>query len=181
MISEEGDNMSTKVLFLISTILIVFIIIFSVNISYASDVSDVITGGDNFIGAADDNAKIDETKLKLTSDLIYQILMVLGISIAVIIAGILGIKFMIGSVEEKAQVKDQLIPFVIGCIVIFGAFSIWKVAVNIGNSIEQDPNSSSYTKKDDGKLYCDDCGDVLTTREQRNGKCLNCDKYIEGI
>lgn len=173
--------MSTKVLFLISTILIVFIIVFSVNISYASDVSDVITGGDSFIDAADDTKKIDETKLKDTSDMIYKILMVLGISIAVIISGILGIKFMIGSVEEKAQVKDQLIPFLIGCIVIFGAFSIWKVAVNVGNSMESKSTSTTYTKDDDGKLRCDSCGDELGTGEQRRGKCSNCGKNIKGI
>ena len=52
-----------------------------------------------------------------------------------IIAGILGIKFMIGSAEEKAQIKDALIPFVIGCIVIFGAFGIWKIFVTMGKNL----------------------------------------------
>ena len=35
----------------------------------------------------------------------------------VVISVILGIQFMMGSVEEKAKIKDSLIPFVIGCIV----------------------------------------------------------------
>ena len=181
MISEEGDNMSTKGLFLISTILIVFITIFNVNICYASDVSDVITGADSFINAADLSKKTDESKLIDTSNMIYKILTVLGISMAVIISGILGIKFMIGSVEEKAQVKDQLVPFVIGCIVIFGAFSIWKVAVNLGNSMDNKSTSVTYTKDADGKLRCDSCGDELGTGEQRRGKCSNCGKNIKGI
>ena len=42
---------------------------------------------------------------------------------------------MIGSAEEKAQIKDALIPFIIGCIIVFGAFGIWKIFVNIGNSL----------------------------------------------
>lgn len=128
--------MKARSLFLISAIMIVFMIMFNVNISYASDISDVITGGDKFIEAGNKHDdKLDEDKLVKTSNMIYKILIVLGISIAVIISGILGIKFMIGSVEEKAQVKDQLIPFLIGCIVIFGAFSIWKIAVTIGNQL----------------------------------------------
>ena len=46
----------------------------------------------------------------------------------------MGIKFMIGSVEEKAEIKAALVPFVIGCIVVFGAFGIWKIVVTIGNN-----------------------------------------------
>ena len=42
---------------------------------------------------------------------------------------------MIGSAEEKAQIKDALIPFVIGCIVIFGAFGIWKIFVTMGKNL----------------------------------------------
>lgn len=177
--------MNTRYLFFIILLVSVFIIIFNVNISYASDsegkISDIITGADSFIGAADDDVKIDDTKLKGTSNLIYQILTVLGISIAVIIAGILGIKFMIGSVEEKAQVKDQLVPFIIGCIVIFGAFTIWEVVVNVGNSMESESKTTTFTKEKDGTVTCDNCGDTLTIIEQRNTKCSNCGKGISGI
>ena len=38
---------------------------------------------------------------------------------------------MISSVEEQAKIKELLVPYVAGCIVIFGAFGIWKLAVNI--------------------------------------------------
>ena len=76
-----------------------------------------------------------ENKLIATSNLIYNILLVIGIGVAVIVSGVLGIKFMIGSVEEKAQIKDQLIPFVIGCIVVFGAFGIWKIVVGMARRL----------------------------------------------
>ena len=39
---------------------------------------------------------------------------------------------MLGSVDEKAQVKDAIVPFVIGCMVVFGAFGIWRIFINIG-------------------------------------------------
>ena len=111
-------------------------IFFNINKVQADDISDVITGGDNFLKAGkDEDVSIDEQKLKNTSNMVYNILLIVGMSAAVIIAGILGIKFMIGSVEEKAQIKDALIPFIIGCIVIFGAFGFWKIFVTIGNNL----------------------------------------------
>ena len=38
---------------------------------------------------------------------------------------------MISSAEEKAEVKKMLIPYIVGCIVVFGGFGIWKLVVNI--------------------------------------------------
>ena len=54
--------------------------------------------------------------------------------LGILIGAILGIKFMIGSVEEKAEIKAALVPFIIGCVVVFGAFGIWKIVVTIGNN-----------------------------------------------
>lgn len=104
---------------------------------YSSDtsLSDVISGGDSFIDAGKDgSAKIDKGSLQNASSSIYNILLICGVIIAVLIGSIMGIKFMIGSVEEKAEIKAALIPFVIGCIVVFGAFGIWKILVTIGNN-----------------------------------------------
>lgn len=92
-------------------------------------------GGDKFIGAGDSSDIIDKNKLKQTSNSIYNILLIVGMAIAVITASVLGIKFMLGSMEEKAQIKEALIPFIIGCIVVFGAFGIWKIFVQIGNRL----------------------------------------------
>ena len=38
---------------------------------------------------------------------------------------------MVGGAEEKANIKEVLVPYVVGCIVIFGAFAIWKLIVTI--------------------------------------------------
>lgn len=126
-----------------SKILLVFIIIFiinvfflNINVVHAEGISDVITGGDDFLQAGkDQEVKIDDSKLQEVSSTIYNILVVIGMCVAVVISVVLGIQFMIGSVEEKAKIKDALIPFVIGCIVIFGAFGIWKIFISIGNNL----------------------------------------------
>ena len=104
---------------------------------YGSDtsLSDVISGGDSFINAGKGgSAQIDKGSLQNASSSIYNILLICGVIIAVLIGSIMGIKFMIGSVEEKAEIKAALVPFVIGCIVVFGAFGIWKIVVTIGNN-----------------------------------------------
>lgn len=52
-----------------------------------------------------------------------------------LVGTIIGIQFMVASAEDKAKVKEALIPYVIGCAVIFGAFTIWSIAVNLGQDI----------------------------------------------
>ena len=42
---------------------------------------------------------------------------------------------MTGSVSQKAKIKETLIPYIAGCIVIFGAFGIWKLVVTIMSSV----------------------------------------------
>lgn len=128
--------MKSKSLIIIILVIVINIIFFNINKVQAEGISEVITGGDSFIQAGqNEKVAIDENKLKATSNMIYNILLISGICIAVIVSGILGIKFMIGSAEEKAQIKDALIPFVIGCIVVFGAFGIWKIFITIGNNL----------------------------------------------
>ena len=48
----------------------------------------------------------------------------------------LGIKFMSSSADDKAKVKEALIPYIVGCIVIFGAFGIWKLLITLLQPIE---------------------------------------------
>lgn len=146
--------MKNKVITILSMVFVIFTLISNINIVQAnttsngkasvngdsgssseSSLSDVISGGDSFIQAGKDgSAKIDKGSLKNASSSIYNILLICGMIVAVLIGAILGIKFMIGSVEEKAEIKAALVPFVIGCIVVFGAFGIWKIVVTVGNN-----------------------------------------------
>lgn len=91
---------------------------------------EIIDEGEKFINSANEESITDEN-LKNMSNSIYNILLVLGIVIAIIIGGVLGIKFITEGVEGKAEVQKALIPYVIGCIVIFGAFVIWKIIVDV--------------------------------------------------
>ena len=106
---------------------------FPVRIYAADGIDDAITGADNFL--AKGTTKIDESKLKKTRDNIYNSLLVSGVALTVIIGGALGIKFMLASAEDKAKIKAGFVPYIVGCIVIYGAFGIWKIFLALGNKL----------------------------------------------
>lgn len=123
---------------LIVALIIALITIFSLtNFSYAAKVTEdrkqtidgLISGADNFINSADTNNTIDQGSLKSTIDLIYNILLAIGLIVAVTAGAVLGVQFMMASADGKAEVKEKLIPYTVGCTVIFGAFGIWKLVM----------------------------------------------------
>lgn len=118
----------------IVTLIIILLSVYT-PFAYATD-SDftsggIISGADDFIKDANTNLPIEDTSLQKVSSSIYNILLIIGIVIAVIVGVVLGIQFMTGSVSQKSKVKESLIPYIAGCIVIFGAFGIWKLVVTI--------------------------------------------------
>ena len=56
---------------------------------------------------------------------------IVGIVIAVIIILVIGIKYMIGSAEEKAEYKKTMIPYLVGAILIFAGATIVNVVYNL--------------------------------------------------
>lgn len=57
---------------------------------------------------------------------VLGIIQVVGTIIAVIATMFLGIKYMMGSIQEKAQYKETMVPYVIGIVLLFTAVNILK-------------------------------------------------------
>lgn len=116
-------------------IIILIILLLTSNSIYASDVGNAVNGADSFISnGTSQGSIINETALSSASGTIYNMLLIIGIVVAVIIGAMLGIQLMLASVEDKAKVKETLIPYVAGCVVVFGAFGIWKLLIEITSS-----------------------------------------------
>lgn len=114
------------IIFIFSLLIIQFI---PISLS-AGGLDDVISGGDDFLLASNGEAqKLATDRMQDVSNTIYNILLGTGIIIAVVVATILGIQYMTSAAEDKAQVKESMIPFIVGCVVVFGAFAIWKAFV----------------------------------------------------
>lgn len=77
----------------------------------------------NMLGDASVNTKgISDIGNKLIT-----ILTTIGIVVSVIVLIVLGIKYMMGSAEEKAEYKKTLMPYVIGAGLIFAASTIAQI------------------------------------------------------
>jgi len=63
------------------------------------------------------------------------ILQTVGIVVAVIVLMVLGIKYMMGSAEEKAEYKKTMMPYIIGALLIFGATTIANMVYNFANGL----------------------------------------------
>ena len=116
--------------------ILILLIIFSILIltiipkTYATTFGNIINQGDKFISSKDSKVStIKEEAFSDLSDTLYNVLLISAIIAAFIVGGILGIKFITEGVEGKADVKALLLPYFIGCIIIFGAFTIWKLVV----------------------------------------------------
>lgn len=129
--------MLNKTIKILIKIIIILIVIQTVNIPIASaiDWGSIISAGDTFVDkgkeAAKEDAVMDTSKVRALNNEIYSILLTLGVVLSVIIGAVLGIQIMWGSIEQQVKAKEMLIPYVVGCVVVFGTFGIWKIAVTI--------------------------------------------------
>lgn len=89
---------------------------------------DVMSDADDFIGLG--NVRY-EGDLATFSNTIYNILLAIGVIVAVIVGAIIGVKLMASNIDTKVEAKKLLIPYVVGCVVVFGGFAIWKIVVSI--------------------------------------------------
>lgn len=72
---------------------------------------------------------------------ILNAITVTGVVVAVITVMFLGIKYMVGSVEEKAEYKKTMMPILVGMILLFCTSTIVSIIWNVTTSIK--PSSSS--------------------------------------
>jgi len=72
----------------------------------------------------DDNSTYNNNDVVELSEKVLGIIQVVGIIVSVATLMILGIKYMMGSVDEKAEYKKTMVPYVIGAVLLFGATTI---------------------------------------------------------
>lgn len=56
-----------------------------------------------------------------------------GTGIAVFVVTALGIKYMLAAPSEKADVKKNIMPIIIGCILLFGAVNIVSIILTVSD------------------------------------------------
>ena len=71
--------------------------------------------------------------IKNIGNSIIGVLQVVGSIVSVIVLIVIGIQYMLGSVEEKAQYKEKMWPYIVGAIMIFSVLNI----IGIANAVAQ--------------------------------------------
>lgn len=59
-----------------------------------------------------------------------------GVVVSVITMCILGIKYMVGSVEERAEYKKSMIPYLVGAVLLFAGSVVVSIIANLVTNIK---------------------------------------------
>ena len=103
------------------------------NTSGTLSIDSIFAGAKDFLsqGSGGTAGGINEGEIKKISDVVSGILLTIAIAVTFISIAVMGVNFAIQTVEEKAKIKEAMVPWVIGIFISFGAYGIWKIVMNI--------------------------------------------------
>ncbi|MGN1299375.1 MAG: hypothetical protein ACI4UE_05280 [Candidatus Scatovivens sp.] len=113
----------TRIICIILLMIIIFGNIF--NIVEASSAISLYNGLAN-----DDETGQGISETRKIIGRIITIVQLFGVSISVIMLIILGMKYMIASAGDKAEIKKHLTTYVVGAVVLFGSAGILEIVKN---------------------------------------------------
>lgn len=185
-------------------IVIGIIFLFNIYISHVNEsfaISDPTVNPDIWISSGID---VGEENLNHKTSPVLGIIRTFGIIASVISLAIIGIRIMFGSVEEKANYKQTLIPWAAGAVMLFAMTTIPSL---VYNAIGEERMTADVTVSTEEKVpvfYCKNkkeligdsklkihressdestcgCGKELTQDENYKYKCPSCKIRLEKI
>ena len=111
-----------------------FFIIAILIISLATTVFALKPGEVDIDGPLDDGGA-----LKSFGDKALGIIQAIGIVGMVILLAVAGIKYMTGSVQEKADYKKAIVPYIVGAVILFSATTIANTIYQMANPEKEVP------------------------------------------
>ena len=79
----------------------------------------------------DNDTNVEASGIKNIGSIILSGITGVGIVVSVVMVAILGVKYMMGSAEERAEYKKSMLPYLIGAILLFGASAIANMVVSL--------------------------------------------------
>ena len=105
----------------IISVLLIFFSIFTINIVSNADVSSMIS---SFTPNTDTQAA---SKVNTVGQNVVGIIQVVGIAVSVGMLLILGMKYVKAAPDEKANIKQASVIYIVGAVVLFAAVNIVKL------------------------------------------------------
>lgn len=113
-----------KVLAVILAIVLLFFVVTGPNISLAADPGSVI----NNLNTDQD---VGSNEITSIGSKIMSFIWILSIVVAVVVLMYTGLKFIVGSANEKAEYKKSLMPLVVGVLILVFATTIVNAIFSI--------------------------------------------------
>lgn len=108
--------------------IVVILVLMLANFTFATDATNI----NSFLNNS--TSVIENEKTILNSAL--SIIQVIGIAIATIMLITLGIKYMVSSVSDRAEIKKHAVVYVVGAILLFGASGIVEIIKNFSKNVK---------------------------------------------
>lgn len=120
-------------------ILLIYVITSNFTVAFASEGDSLITQIQSdiasFKSAADKNGgeiNLDEVTKPFIG--LGQVLTMIGAGVMIAVTTYMGIKYLTAGPEAQAKLKEQLIGVGVAGIVIFGAYFIWQIVINVAST-----------------------------------------------
>lgn len=109
-------------------VIAVLCIVFTILVISISSYATTLTPNQLYGGTADATGVNEITQLGKS---IVAVVQTVGVVVAVVILLVLGVKYMMGSAEEKADYKKSMIPYIVGAVLIFASTTIVNIIYNL--------------------------------------------------
>lgn len=124
-----GGKAMKKYIILAIIIIVLVMLISSITMKVQAIGLDVFTNPDAYKENNEDNSR-----LVPIGNTIVWVIRTVGIAISTLMLTIIGIKYITGSVEEKAEYKQTMWPYLLGAFFLFAGSSITGVLYNLFNN-----------------------------------------------
>lgn len=111
---------------ILSILLIVAMISFTCSTVFADDIVGMMDGKDAGVNVSD---------IGKIGNKVFTIITNVAMVLAIIILAILGVRYMMGSAEDKSEFKKSMIPYIVGAVCVFGAGAIGRMVINVTSNI----------------------------------------------
>ena len=119
-----------KKIFQLLALIVIFMIIMAIPCSGTS--SNPIDNPD-YYNPSGSGADIGASQIQDKANSIIGVIKNIGIVVSVLTLVVLGIKYMLGSLEEKAEYKKTMIPYLVGAIMVFAIPQLVQIIYNIAS------------------------------------------------
>lgn len=123
-------TMFKRIILLVTLLVVLLSVSYNVN---AISLSEMEGKAKNFIDTGSNQSNIQYENVTNEFVDLGQILTTIGAGVMVAVTTYMGIKYLTAGPEAQAKLKVQLVGLVVSGMVIFGAYFIWKIVIDIAS------------------------------------------------